>query len=276
MLSRLQLVVLVAVAACKTPDVTFTKSDAGGDASNAPPPRCARLGFPSVPWPTTGTHPNSVAVGDVNGDGKPDLIVANSSPTVSVLLGNGNGMFQGKVDYPISAGATSVAIVDLSGDGYLDIVTTNSGTNNVSVLLGKGDGTFQGKNDFPTGVQPYSIAIADVSGDGKPDLVVTNLSAATASVLLGNGNGTFQAKADYPTGKGPTDVVVTDVSGDGKVDLVVSDWDFTTNTISILLGNGNGTFQSKVDYPTGSEPHSVAVADVNNDGETRPRCGHQQ
>ncbi len=151
-----------------------------------------------------GIDPVSVAIGDVSGDGKPDLVTANINDTnVSVLLGNGDGTFQTKVNYGTGDAPYSVAIGDLSGDGKPDLVTANLNTTTVSVLLGNGDGTFQTKVDYGTGVGPQSVAIGDVSGDGKPDLVTANSLVTTVSVLLGNGDGTFQTKVDYGTGIRP-------------------------------------------------------------------------
>lgn len=111
-----------------------------------------QLGFPSVPWPITGSGPRAVAVADVSGDGKPDLVVANlGAGTVSVLAGHGNGTFAAKVDYPTGAGPIAVVVVDVSGDGKLDLVVVNSNSNTVSVPVGNGNGTFADKIDYPTG-----------------------------------------------------------------------------------------------------------------------------
>ena len=168
----------------------------------------------------TGLFPNSVAVGDFNGDGKPDLALANGSGTVSVLLGNGDGTFQPHVEYPAGPGAFSVAVGDFSGDGKLDLAVANNNGNQsgtVSVLLGNGDGTFQPHVDYPVGVGPYSVAVGDFNRDGKLDLVVANYpSIFTVSVLLGNGDGTFQPQVTYPVGRQPISVAVADLSGDRK------------------------------------------------------------
>src|SRR6266550_690309 len=143
--------------------------------------------FPAAQF-EVGTQPVSVVIGDVNGDGKPDLAVANSSSnSVSVLLGNGDGTFVAKVDYGTGNSPQSVAIGDVSGDGKPDLAVANSGSSTVSVLLGNGDGTFVAKVDYGAGNGPQSVAIGDVSGDGKPDLAVANLNSGTVSVLLGNG-----------------------------------------------------------------------------------------
>src|ERR1700680_2977074 len=92
----------------------------------------------------TGSNPRSVAVADVNIDGKLDLIVANSvSNTVGVLLGNGNGTFQTQQTFTVGTTPFSVAVADVNADGKLDLITANNGGNNVTVLLGNGNGTFQ-------------------------------------------------------------------------------------------------------------------------------------
>ncbi|HEX8115133.1 MAG TPA: VCBS repeat-containing protein [Kofleriaceae bacterium] len=224
----------------------------------------ARPGVPPTTQPT-GPSPFAVAVADVSGDGRPDLIVAVVGPgTVSVMRGNGDGSFRTRLDAPTGRFPRSVAVTDVSGDGKPDIIAVNESDNTVSVLLGNGDGTFQARVDYPTGNIPLSVAVADVSGDGKPDIIVASLGTNTVNVLLGNGDGTFRAKVDYPTGTSAWAVAVADVNGDAKPDIEVADID--GRTVSVLLGNGDGTFQAKVDYATGGRPSSVAVADVNGDG----------
>ena len=94
----------------------------------------------------TGIDPFSVAIGDVNGDGKADIVVANSgSNTVSVLLGNGNGTFQTAATFAAGIDPIAVAVGDLNGDGKLDIVVANEGSNTVSVLLNSANGNFTGQ-----------------------------------------------------------------------------------------------------------------------------------
>jgi hypothetical protein len=216
------------------------------------------------------TDPTSIAVGDFNGDGVPDLAVANNNPNtlnyVSVLLGNGDGTFQTQQDFLVQSGPGWVALGDFNGDGKLDLAVTNFNSNSVSILLGNGDGTFQNAVNYTVGNGPVSVAVGDFSGDHKLDLVVVNESDNTASILLGNGDGTFKRQVTYATGAGgnPLAVVVGDFKGNGILDLAVAN--NQTQQVSVLLGNGDGTFQPAKGYPTGANPVSIVTADFNGDG----------
>jgi hypothetical protein len=213
----------------------------------------------------TGNGPRGVAWADLNGDGKPDLVVVNRYDyTVGVLLGKGDGTFQKQVTYATGVQPTSVAIGDFNGDGKLDLAISNYSDNTVGILLGNGDGTFQAEKTYATGNGPSVVSIADFNGDGKLDLVVTNYSDNTVDILLGNGDGTFQAATAYATGVQPSCVAVGDLNGDGRPDLVTCD--SADNTISVLLGKGDGSFQPRVTYAVGYTPYSVAIADLNGDG----------
>jgi Bacterial Ig-like domain (group 3)/FG-GAP-like repeat/FG-GAP repeat len=232
---------------------------------DSPPP----LDFlPPVIYSSGGPFPSSVAVADVNGDRKPDLLVAGG--VVSVFLGNRDGTFQSAVTYDSGGGgsAIAVAVADVNGDGKPDLLVANEQTATVGVLLGNGDGTFQPVVTYGSGADlPVSIAIADVNGDHKPDLVVANWGSETVGVLLGNGDGTFQTAVSYGSGGCPFSVAVGDVNGDGKLDLVAANQCGSVGAVGVLLGNGDGTFQTAASYGSGGTfPTSVAVADVNGDG----------
>ena len=150
------------------------------------------------------SYPEEVAVGDFNGDGKPDLVTANpGSNNVSVLLGNGGGAFGAAMNFSVGRYPFSVAVGDFNGDGKLDLVTANANGNNVSVLLGNGNGTFGAAANFSVGVNPAWVAMGDFSGDGKLDLVTANHLGNNVSVLLGNGNGTFGPATNFSVGTSP-------------------------------------------------------------------------
>ncbi len=213
----------------------------------------------------TRVQPVATVVGELTGDGKEDLVVANyKSNTISVLLGNGNGTFQAQHTFAAGLNPDSVALGDVNGDNIPDLIVGDENAGSVSVLLGNGNGTFQAPRTFAAGTYPVSVQLGYLNGDGKPDLVVTNSGNNTVSVLLGNGNGTFQAPQTFATGIAPVSVTVGELTGDGKEDLVVAN--YTSGTVSVLLGNGNGTFQAQQTFATGFSPVSVAVGDLNGDG----------
>ncbi|HUE51960.1 MAG TPA: FG-GAP-like repeat-containing protein [Terriglobales bacterium] len=228
----------------------------------------------------------SVAIADVNGDGKPDMLAAGcdytcSNGVVTVHTGNGDGTFaNGTVFGTGGFGPSAPAVADLNGDGKRDLVVANCGEGctfgmgTVGVLLGNGDATFQTAVTYGTGgVGADSVKVADVNSDGKPDLLVANLDSSTVGVLLGSGDGTFQTAVTYGSGGYFAEsIAVADVNGDGKLDVLVANSCGDTacslpGTVGVMLGNGDGTFQAAVPYSSGGQqPRGIAVADVNRDG----------
>ena len=218
-----------------------------------------------------GFHPECVAIGDFNGDGKPDLATANNGffpGTVSVLLGNGDGTFAPKTDYEAAQQLTSsVAVGDVNRDGTLDLVATAfQAGESMMVFLGNGDGTFQPKIDLAGGGQ--SVAIGDLNGDGNLDLAAAGEFADNqpAIVRLGNGDGTFQELRYLPAGEHPMSVAIGDLNSDGTADLVVADNAFS---VWVFLWSPDGTNQSGTRFPTttgSSTVNSVAIGDLNKDG----------
>jgi hypothetical protein len=233
----------------------------------------------------TGSYPESVSIGDFNGDDLPDLAVANFvSNTVSILLnttatGATTPTFATQVPFPTGINPGSVSIDDFNGDGKLDVATANFFDNTATILLnttatGDPAPTFATQVDFPTGINPESLSIGDFNGDGKPDLATANFFDNTASILLnttatGATTPTFATQVPFPTGTGPYSVSIGDINGDGKPDLAVANGG--SNTASILLnttatGATTPTFATQVPFPTGSTPWSVSIGDINGDG----------
>jgi len=238
---------------------------------------------------TTGTIPRYVAIGDLDGDGKPDLAVTNwTSSTVSVFRNTSTsgsitgGSFAAKVDFTTGTDAKSVAIGDLDGDGKPDLAVANYTTMNVSVFRNTSasgsinSGSFAAKVDFATGVSPINVAIGDMDGDGRPDMVVANATSATVSILRNTatsgsiGTGSFAAKVDFATGTYPSSVAIGDLDGDGKPDLaVVNNGSATVSVFRNTATSGSittGSFSTKVDFTTGSAPYAVAIGDLDGDG----------
>ena len=192
-----------------------------------------------------------VAVGDLNGDGLPDLLgvaLTGGGPpsqppsSVGVLLNQGNANFGpspfGTVTlYPVGSLGAAIVLGDFNHDGNLDAAVTNFGTNDISILLGNGDGTFKAQSRFLAGGGPFSLASADFDGTGRIDLVVTTQNAALngngVRVFLGNGDGTFRFYQGLATGSSPAYVTVGDFNGDGVPDIAVVD--AATNVVSIIL-----------------------------------------
>jgi hypothetical protein len=139
----------------------------------------------------SGQNPAAIAVGDLKGDGRPDIVTADqASGTVSVLFNQGGGRFAAVQSYAAGSEPTAVVIGDLNGDGKLDIVTADLGSHKVSVLYGNGDGTFGAPETVPAGLGPVSVVLADLTGDGKLDMVVGDSYSGMISVLMNEG-GTF-------------------------------------------------------------------------------------
>jgi hypothetical protein len=262
------------------------------------PPASATVSFAPHADFAAHTNPYSVAVGDLNGDGKADLAVTNQiSGDVSVLLntaavGAATPSFAAKVDFGAGSNPQSVAIGDLNGDGRPDLAVANScsqcegGSGDVSVLLnttpaGAAAPTFATKVDFAAHDHPWSVAVGDLNGDGRPDLAVANCGSACGgagsgdvSVLLntaavGAAAPSFAAKVDFAAHTNPVSVAVGDLNGDGKPDLAVAN--FGSGDVSALLntaavGTAAPSFAAKVDFAAHDHPMSVAVGDLNGDG----------
>jgi hypothetical protein len=228
----------------------------------------------------------SVEAGDLNRDGKLDLVVVNGPQSAGVLLGNGDGTFQPVSTFTTSpAGDAAVFLGDFNGDSKLDLalVTGDCGTAQcdtlISILLGNGDGTFQaptGNQLFP-GLNPQAVALGDANSDGKLDLAVAESCAPPTStcvnesvtVLLGKGDGTFNAaKSSVLASNDVTFIGFGDLNGDSKADLVSVDPDAASATV--LPGAGDGTFRlSGISYDTeGAGPLFGVLGDLNGDGKS--------
>jgi hypothetical protein len=228
-------------------------------------------------------YPAMVAVLDVNGDGIPDIIVANQlgetngDGSVGVLFGNGNGTFQPVVTYD-SGGITAdgVAVADVNGDGYPDIVVGNA-SGSVSVLLNDGlanPGVFGPATTYSLPGPAIGLALTDVTGDGAPDIIVGN-EGDGVQLLINNddGSGTFQSAEGLGSAGQVVSVAVQDVNGDGIPDIVTGLGycagcdNGIDGGVSVALGEGGGSFGPWQTYDSaGVLVFSVAIGDLNGDG----------
>ena len=197
------------------------------------------------------------------------------------MLGNGNGTFGAKTDFPVAAGPQAVAAGDFNSDGKVDLMATlNDPQLSLALLTGTGTGTFNPPIYFPntSGFDSPAIAATDLNSDGKLDLVVMHTIgcytppctvADSITILLGNGNGTFQTPSEVDVGTGPIAMAVVDLNGDGIKDVAIGGGN---TELSVLLGVGNGTFvqQPVVTLVPGGDLFSacndIGVGDLNRDG----------
>jgi hypothetical protein len=214
-----------------------------------------------------------VLTGDLNNDGKPDLVVLTSGgpgvkATAYVLLGNGDGSFGVASGYPIANYPTQAVLADLRGNGDLDLIVPVLGE--VNVLLGNGDGTLQPFVSYAIGAEGADgVTVGDFNGDKKLDLGVAvyntihNGFSGDVEVFPGNGDGTFGAPISTSLGNDFVGIMASgDFNGDGKLDGAVG----TPPGLQILLGNGDGTFQLGATYAVGATIQSIVAIDLNGDG----------
>jgi hypothetical protein len=238
---------------------------AGSRQSASPVISTGRSPFLVAPSFSVSGAPTSVAAGDLNGDGKLDLVITKSgSNNVTVLLGTGDGHFAAGGDYAAGNQPGSVQIGDLNGDGRLDVVVSNRATGAVNVLLGNGDGTLGKSTEYTSVTDAVSVAIGNFNGNGKIDLAVAGSSSQTIAVLLNDGMGHFLKAVPFNIGHQSQSLTVTDLNGDGHADIVSANND---GTISALLGSGKGAFQQVHSSNVASGSLSgVAAGDFNGDG----------
>ena len=256
------------LASAGTTQVVVTNPSPGGGTSNPQafqitnPTSTVLLGRNDL---TVGTDPRGIAIGDFNGDGKPDVaVVDRGTNAVSILLGKGDGTFVSAASYAVGFDSIALAVGDFNGDGKLDLVTANRAAYTISILLGNGDGTFGNHVDYTAGTEPMAVTVGDFNEDGFLDVAVVNNADNTVSIFLGVGNGTLLNPVIYSVGAGPIAIVTGDFNGDGNLDLAAAN--SGSDTVCVLLGNGDGTFQNAAFYATGSDPSGLIATDLNGDG----------
>jgi len=260
------------------PDLVMANSSAGGvtilfNTGNAFPNF-----FNGAATNLTAANATFVAVGDLDGDGRMDIVCGNSSgnATVRVFLqapvGSPAGTFPATPSSSpaigsTSTGPTSLVLVDVNGDHKLDIVTANKDTGDISVLINNGDGTFKTGVRYVVGSQPVSVAAGDVNGDGFADIVVACAGESSVFFLLNDGTGKFGFPYGVLVGDSQKQVSLVDLNKDGILDLaVVQSAGTAKNNLAVCLGIGDGTFGAPTNNLTPTKAQSFATADVTGDG----------
>jgi hypothetical protein len=261
--------VLGVASACLLPVIAAGCGGVAAHKRASSPPIVFGPSFAAPVGYATGSGPGAVAIADLNGDGKGDLVTANSGGgTISVLI-NRRNKFDRRQDYrvprpPASDAPThSVAIADLNADGKPDIASVG-GRHTVSVLHNRGDGTFQPARDYESGPSPQAVAAGDLNGDGRPDLAVADGSCCV-SILLNTGAG-FAKRTKYwaaRVGDNPMSLAIADLNGDGSADLATASGEGNS---SLLFNRGDGTFRRGRNYDAEMGPSWVVAADFDGNG----------
>ena len=218
----------------------------------------------AVPGPA-----NSVAIGDLNADAVPDLVVgfgaagSGTAHTVQVLLGTGTGSFGTATEYRAHTDPWAVAIGEFTGDGFVDIAAASRVADSVSVLAGDGSGRFADPVHHPVGDTPMSIGTADLNGDSHLDLVTANADSDDLSVLLADGAGSFDAAISVPSGYYVNDLAIGNIDGDGLPDIAVVD--YLTDSVRVYLNDGSGGLRALPAIGAGDGPWAVAIGDLDDD-----------
>ena len=216
-----------------------------------------------------GERLGALSSGDVNGDGKLDILGESLvQPAFVVLLGNADGTFQPPVETPLKISTGIYALGDVDGDDNADLAMLYSDGVSVAIAPGSGDGHFGLVRFVPVGVNLHDVILADLEGDGDLDLAVA--SGTYVAVLLNDGSGTFGVAHDYPAGRTVLDLISGDADGDGHVDVFAFASGFPAasrlSSFRVLRGLGDGTLQPGLDFLLDVLYSGVAVADFGDDG----------
>ena len=223
-------------------------------------PSCLR----SAQTLATGRGPVVVAAGDLDGEGRTDLVTGNEGGrSISILRGPA---FATRHDYALGAYPTSLVLSDLDHDGRLDVSVTLGGLGAIAILRNRGDGSLAPPRRYRAGRSPGALAVGDLDGDGAPDLVTASTLDDTVSILLNRGDGILRRRHQRAVASPATSLTIADVTGNRSADVVVGhDGD---SRFTVLEGAGDGTFPRARSFPIPDDTATILVADL--DGKGRP------
>jgi hypothetical protein len=247
---------------------------------------------------TAGSGPGVMVIADLDGDGKPDMIVANAyDGTVYIYRNISTNGTLGAASFASPVILTTIGdslygltVADVDGDGRLDIVVANYDYNNVSIFQNQCSpgsittNSFGARVDFPVGPGPQGVAVQDLDGDGKPEIVTANYGGTTVSVLRNIGTmgsittNSFAPAVSFTVGPTPVRVMIADVDGDGKADVVTVNNGNSSQAMSVLRNLstlGNIAFATNVDFPGLSTSYCLAIGDLDGDGKPDVVIGSQ-
>ncbi|TDH18395.1 VCBS repeat-containing protein [Segetibacter sp. 3557_3] len=257
-----------------------------GSSCNAQPPAQALL-IPAKSSPVAmGCGPGNIVAGDVNNDGKVDLILACSQEKrLTIFIGQGNGAFTPSVKpVDVSIAPNEIALSDVNGDGNADLVVASHDSYGVLIVTGDGKGNFAVSPNaiitMLTGRDPHThgLGTGDFNGDAIPDIATANNSDNAIAIMLSTSNRNWVPApgSPFPVNSSPYPLTVGDVNRDGKLDVVSTSTRTTSGGISLLIGDGKGNFRRQDVTLRTPSPWFVAIGDINRDGKSDLAITHSE
>ena len=211
-------------------------------------------------------HAQSIALGDLTGDGRPEILLGASfdANSLGLLVNDGAGAFQPLVTHAAGSRPRVLALADLTGDGLRDVLAVESGWpgNSLQILRNLGGGALMPAEALAAGRRPRAAVVSDADGDLVPDLIAGN-DAPGLSVLAGNGDGTFQAPAGQGFGAGAREIAVGDLDGDGATEVVFGAG--LSAAVTVLHNDGAGALSEVASYALGDDPFRLFLVNVDAD-----------